>query len=190
MAERQAGVTAVITTLDEASVPSLRHVIGSLLAGAERADIAVSSVRLAAIDLSPAETDGVLTCRILLGRLDSRELESLGAHGARARAHLSVLRAFLCSGRVSVRSAGMAAWLPDFSLYVRRDHGVEHTTCILGAHYFRQPAITDGPSLTAVLEHEGTAVVLQRRFETLWDGAHDVLPAVVAAVDHALGHDA
>jgi hypothetical protein len=172
--------------LDEETDPPLRSVIGRLMASATTADFAVAAARLAAIDLTEEETAGVARCRILLGRLDAQELASLGEHRAALRPQLLVLQRFLLSGRVEVRSAGMAAWLPDFSVYSGLRHGAAREVCVVGAHYFRVPWIEDGPSLTCVLSSQPAVTRAQRRFERLWEHAHDVMPAVVAALEQVL----
>ena len=47
----------MITLLDETRAPSVREIMGRLLSGAETAAIAIAHVRLAAIDLQPANLD-------------------------------------------------------------------------------------------------------------------------------------
>jgi hypothetical protein len=172
--------------LDELTTPPLRVVIGRLLGTAATADIAVSTIHLAALDLSADETAGVARCRILLGRLDARELGGIGAHGSATDTHLRALLEFLLSGRVEIRSAGMAAWLPDFSLYAGLRPPGPPAACVVGAHYFRTPVIADGPSLTCVLFDAAAVARAARRFEMLWERAHDVQPAVVAALERVL----
>jgi hypothetical protein len=169
--------------LDERCQPRLRHVIGALLAAAETADFAVARVRLGAIDLSPAETGGVRRCRILLGRLDHSGLNELMAADDDRSRQLRALAAFLDSGRVEVRSAGMAEWLPDFSVYHRlADDGRGHdSACVVGAHYFHLPPV-DGASLTCVLRDVGAVMRATHRFEELWRQGHDVLPAVLDSI--------
>ncbi|MEX0907406.1 MAG: hypothetical protein WD054_03670, partial [Gemmatimonadota bacterium] len=101
--------------LDEETNPGPRAVIGALLAAGGHADIAVSHVRLAAIDLTDLEMAGVLSCRILLDRLDAHLLTDRGDTGDVVR--FRALLRFVESGRVEIRSAGVAAWVPDFSIY-------------------------------------------------------------------------
>jgi hypothetical protein len=171
--------------LDDVSPVKVRGVLGRLLASADTADIAVAHVRLHAIDLSRAETQHVRRCRILLGRLDSSELQLLGLSGNARRARLDALREFLTSGRVEVRSAGMGAWTPDFSLFDGICwHGSKgRAVCIIGAHYFHEPPVAGGPSFTCVLTDTAAAARARRRFEELWSGAHDVHHVVVDAID-------
>jgi hypothetical protein len=172
--------------IDETAAPSLRTVIGGLLCNAVSADFAVSAVRLAALDLTIGETSSVQRCRILLGRLDAVELGSIGAHGAAAAPHLIVLKEFLLSGRVEIRSAGVHAWMPDFSVYTGLCGDGPTAVCLVGAHYFRVPWVAEGPSLTCVLFDRGAIVRARNRFEALWGRAHDVLPAVLKELEHTL----
>ncbi|CAN5628103.1 hypothetical protein BH23GEM9_BH23GEM9_05240 [soil metagenome] len=191
--------------MDEQTTPALRQVIGSLLRSATHADIAVMQIRLAAIDLGANEFSALRRCRILLGRLDAQELASLGAPGDSAQLHLHALHAFLTSGRAQIRSAGMAAWSPDFSVY--RDAGIGSDSsgtggaasisghrservgrgaCIVGAHYFHRPVVDDGPSLTCVMTDAPSVNLAHRRFDDLWDRAHDVHAAVVGAIERIM----
>jgi hypothetical protein len=172
--------------IDETADPSLRAVIGRLLSSAVSADIAVSAVRLAALDLTTGETARVRRCRILLGRLDSIELGSIGACGAATLPQLTVLKTFLLSGRVEIRSAGVHAWMPDFSVYTGLCGNGPTAVCLVGAHYFRVPWVAEGPSLTCVLFECAAILRARNRFQALWDRAHDVLPAVLTELDHAL----
>jgi hypothetical protein len=174
--------------LDELSRPELRDVIGRLLGAADAVAIAVAQVRLAAVDLTAAETGHVRQCRILLGRLDAGELTSLGTHADRMREQLGGLLRFLRSGRVQIRSAGMSAWLPDFSVYegLPATNGDPDAVCIIGAHYFRVSPVAQGPAFTCALTDAAAVARARRRFDELWEDAHDVHPAVVAAIEEIL----
>jgi hypothetical protein len=174
------------TLLDEAGTPSLREVIGRLLSAAAEADMAVAHVRLSAIDLTAGEASGIRRCRFLLGRLEAAGLTHLGA-GA-DRTHLRRLHELLRSGQVEIRSAGLAAWTPDFSVFRGvRDSGTESgDTCIVGAHYFHQPPCAAGPSLTCIMTGRHAVEMAGRRFSSLWRQAHDVQPAVLDTVERLL----
>lgn len=160
--------------MDEKSDPPLRAVIGGLLARCTRADIAVASIRLAALDLGDAELEGVSRCRILVGGLDARALDG-GVHSDAAALDRSrALLRFLESDRVRIRSAGRSSWMPDFSLY----HESGRRVALIGAHYFREPVAAHGPSLTCMLTDADSAELLAARFDELWNGGHDVGAAV------------
>lgn len=169
--------------IDDVSQPTLRFHIGRLLSACTRADIAVSHVRLSALDLTAKETRGILYCRILIGRLEARALTDFGFADDRSDERLHALLEFLDSGRTEIRSAGIGAWSPDFSIY-REPIGVRGGVCLIGAHYFRDPVTANGPSFTALLRDENAVACALSRFESLWERSHDVLEPVIAAIRH------
>lgn len=197
--------------IDDAAQPSLRVHIGRLLSTCARADIAVSHVRLPALDLTANETRRVQHCRILLGRLEARALMDFGFVDEHSDERLHTLLQFLGSGRVEIRSAGLGAWSPDFSIYRElsgdahgdacavdaqddayavgnhgnaRPVGRHGSACLIGAHYFRDPMTSNGPSFTALLHDADAVACALARFEALWERSHDVLEPVVAAIRH------
>ena len=107
------------TLIDEHSSPSLRTVIGRLLASAGCADFAVSNIRLAMLDLTESELSRIRRCRILLGRLDARALCSADHSAADLTAR--ALLHFIDSGRVEIRNGRLATWAPDFSVFRELD---------------------------------------------------------------------
>jgi hypothetical protein len=182
----------MMTLLDETARPTLRERIGRLLSECSRAEIAVGSIRLAVLDLTEQETRGVERCRILLGRLEARALSDLALSDANLEDQLRALLAFLESGRVEIRSAGLGAWSPDFSIYRGRAAASDGAgyrgrapasgTCLVGAHYFREPPSPGGPAFTALLTDAHSIATALARFEALWERSHDVLEPVVSAV--------
>ena len=162
--------------LDERSEPRLRALIGELLLASESVEIAVARMRLAHLDLSDQEVAEPRRCRVLLGQLDASTLLDAGAA---SRDAVDRLIRWAASGRLEVRSAGIGAWTPDFSVYRTGTAG----TCLLGAHYFGSPQLTVGPSFTAVTEDPRTVTTLRRRFDELWARSHDVLPAIVGVLE-------
>lgn len=103
--------------LDERSDPPLRAVIGRLLSSCHHADLALGRVRLGSLDLTQGEVEGPRRCRVLLGQLDASSLLDTAPHlGPRAPAMVR-LAAWLANERLEVRSAGIGAWNPDFSVY-------------------------------------------------------------------------
>lgn len=168
--------------LDERSDPPVRSVIGRLLASCEYADLAVGRIRLAALDLTEAEVQGPTRCRVLLGQLDASTLHDAAPGEPARRPAVRRLTEWLTSDRLEVRSAGIGAWTPDFSVYVpgaRRNHGGGSAVSLLGAHYFGSPQLTVGPSVTVLLREPEAVGLLRERFQELWDGAHDVAPAIM-----------
>ena len=166
--------------LDEASGPPVRQVIGELMAGAERVDFAIARIRLANLDLSEREVSGPTRCRVLLGQLDASTLLDTDAAGRDA---VDGLIRWARSGRLFVRSAGIGAWTPDFSVY----HTGSGGSCLIGAHYFGSPHLTVGPSFTAVTTAPDSRALLDRRFGELWGRSHDVLPAIVGVLERVRG---
>lgn len=166
--------------IDDASRPTLRERIGGLLATCTYAEIAVANIRLAALDLAEHEIRNVRRCRILIGRLDARALTEFGHPDPGLDERLRTLLSFLQSSRVEVRSAGLGAWSPDFSVYRGLPDGA--SACLVGAHYFREPPSLTGPSFTALMADAASVALAHARFETLWRRSHDVLEPVVSAV--------
>lgn len=173
-----------VTHLLEGADGGPRDRIGALLGESVRADFAVRSVRLTALDLDPSELRAVRRCRLLLGPIEARMFEGLDerAREPSGRARLEVLRAFATSGRVSVRSS-RRLWEPDFSVYrLSTGDGV----ALVGAHYFGPPYPQVGPTFTAELTDGGALAVLSRRFGALWRDGRDVLPVLLGRIEHAV----
>lgn len=169
--------------VDERGAVPVRHLIGRMLSGASSADFAVARIRLAALDLQAAEVAGLDRCRVLLGQLDAGTLLDVAeAVPATARGRLEVLASWAGSGRLEVRSAGIAGWTPDFSVF----RGPPDAA-LLGAHYFGSFHPSVGPSLTAVLRERPSIGLIGTRFEELWALGHDVLPAVRNVLERAHG---
>lgn len=167
--------------IDDRSDPPLRAHIGRLLATHAYAEIAVGSIRLSALDLTAPETQHVKRWRVLLGRLEAHSImpADVAAHEEDARLH--ALLHLLESGRAEIRSAGLAAWTPDLSIY--RDSTSDAAgACLIGAHYFSEPLIADGPSFTILLTDSASVARALARFETLWERSHDVLEPVLTAI--------
>lgn len=169
---------------DETTAPPLRHVIGRLFTAASYADVAVGHIRLAALDMMPGELERIIRCRVLLDRLDAGTFSRM-AGPPQPRTRLRDLYRFVSSERVEVRSAGMGSWAPDFSLYrgISGADGRAPDACLIGAHYFRQPVAAGGPSFTCLLTDPAAVARALRRFERLWEHAHDVRPAVLSTIE-------
>jgi hypothetical protein len=167
--------------IDERSIPTLRFTLGQLLASAKTADIAITHLRLAGLDLTSAEATGLEKCRVMLGRLDAAALNdaSLEAEGFRHRVQL--LRQFAHSGRLEIRTAPHHVWNPDFSVF----SGLPDNECLalVGAHYFGQPYPLYGLVLTCVLKQPHAIRLCRSRFEELWQAGYDVLPVVADTLD-------
>lgn len=179
-----------LRVFDERDPAPVRARIGRLLASSHSADFAVARIRLAALDLQGSEVETVGRCRVLLGTFDASTLHEtveggsrpmLGERGVADRlGRLQVLRQFIGSGRLEVRSAGLAGWIPDFSVF-RGDAAV----ALLGAHHFGAPYPLVGPSFTAESRDPDVVALTSDRFEDLWEHGHDVLPAIHSVVQQA-----
>jgi hypothetical protein len=172
--------------LDELHSPSVRETIGRLLATAERADLAIARVRLAALDLDPTEIAGLERCRLLLSRLDADLLHDgavLDIHPEK-RVVLQRLFDWTQSGRLEVRSAGAVAWVPDFSVY--HDVAGAGDVLLLGPHYFQSMFSGHGAALTCCLQHVSVVRRAAERFEELWDRSYDVLPIIAEGLAQTL----
>lgn len=168
--------------IDDHADPPLRTHIGRLLATHAYAEIAVHTIRLAALDLAATETRHVQHWRVLLGRLEARSIaHSRADDSPDDDARLYSLVQLLESGRAEIRSAGLAAWTPDLSVY-RGGPATAPDACLIGAHYFREPVIDDGPSFTVLLTDPAAVALALARFETLWERSHDVLDPVLTAI--------
>lgn len=173
---------SVARVVDERAQRPLRSVIGQLLEESSCVDLAIARVRLATLDLTQAEVEGPARCRVLLGQLDASTLHDAATVPAARGPAFRRLAEWLVSERLEVRSAGLGAWTPDFSVF----SGPDRATCLLGAHYFGSPQLTVGPSVTLIMTDEDVAQLLRERFQELWDGGHDVAPAIVAVLQRAI----
>lgn len=168
--------------IDERSERPLRAIFGELLLSSGSVDIAIARIRLAALDLTDAEVRGPRLCRVLLGHLDASTLLDAASDRASRQPAFGILADWLASERLEVRSAGIGAWTPDFSVFRGR---TGTATCLVGAHYFENPQLTVGPSVTAITDEAEIARLLEGRFQELWEGAHDVAPAIAGVLGKA-----
>jgi hypothetical protein len=188
--------------IDERDDLPLRARIGQLLADADDVAFALARIRLAALDLGDRELGGLNRCRVLLGQLDASMLMDVGATGqlpastsggagttpAPRPGSPNALRELLhfgASGRLEIRSAGLVGWSPDFAV-VRR---AAERTGVLGSIQFSNPELAVGPMFTMLLEDPDATLLLQRRFDEVWDRSHDVLPAIQTVLGRAIGLD-
>jgi hypothetical protein len=166
--------------LTEAGEPSLRYVIGALLARAHSADFAIANIRLAHVDIGAADIENV-RMRILLGRF-----EAMSTGDSALAERMEGLAALIRAGVVQVRSAGVGTWLPDFSIYRLETHANPRVACLVGAHYFGAPPCS-GPALTSVHTDALSVGTVTARFNELWEMGHDVGPVIAHAMARMSG---
>lgn len=163
--------------IDERGRPDFRDVFGALARRATEIATAVTRVRLSTLDLSRSELDGVHHLRVLVAEVNALNLdaEARVLHGQPSRAgHLVLLAELLREGRLQVRSAPLAGWSPDFTVFSAASGPFAVLT---GYHWFERPYPHRGPALGGV--HTGDAARLAAaRHTELWREAHDIGPAV------------
>lgn len=170
--------------LDERSGPDFRAVYGALAARSATIDGALSRIRISGLDLRPDEIRSVTRIRLVLAEVNSitlrNEAEAVLARADRARS-LVYLLTLLESERIQVRSAPLAGWAPDFTVFHRK--GVAWRG-LIGPHWFVRPYPHRGPALASVHGPAG-ARLLGRRFDELWTRAHDIGPALLGLLSRA-----
>jgi hypothetical protein len=171
------------TLLDERSRPDFRETYGALVSRARRLDVALTRLRLSTLDLTEAEVGRLARVRLLLAQVSAVALDA-EAHAVLHRSdraeNLRRLAALLHTGRIEVRSAPLAAWSPDFSVFSGDDGPV---AVIVGPHRFERGGF-GGPSLASVHGPDGAGRTLAR-FEDVWAAAHDISPAVTGILVRA-----
>ena len=172
------------TLLDDRGRPDFRDVFGALASRSKQISTAVTRVRLSTLDLKPAEIDGVEHFRVLVAELNALTLDSearLIQADHRRAPRVERFRRMLEEGRLEVRSAPLAGWSPDFSVF---SGGPDPYAVLTGFHWFERPFPHRGPAL-ASLHYGDAARLAARRHEDLWDKAHDVGPAVWSILSKA-----
>lgn len=162
---------------DGRGAPALRSYLGRELAAATAASFAIRRIRLARLDLLPEELRGVRRCRVLLGRLDADTLADPGASPTSART--ASLLDMAASGRLEVRSAGLLAWEPDFSVI---GSGQDEDVLIFGCHQFVPQQPVEGLALACAIRDPAVVRAAAVRFDELWERGHDALEAVTDAL--------
>lgn len=158
--------------------PSLRGYLGRTLAESTSAAFAIRRIRLARLDLLPEELRRVGRCRVLLGRLDADTLADTGASPASART--AALLDMAASGRLEVKSAGLLAWDPDFSIL--GTGAPEADVVIFGCHQFVPQQPVEGLAMACAIRHPDVVRAVAVHFEELWERGHDALEAVTDAL--------
>ncbi len=163
--------------IDERGRPDFGDVFGALAARSVDIATAITRVRLSTVDLTAPELGGLEHFRVLVAELNALQLDGEARaiqSDPRRAPRVDVLREMLEAGRLEIRSAPLAGWSPDFTVFA----GADGPTAVLsGFHWFERPHPHRGPALAA-LHHGDAARLAARRHHELWERAHDVGPAV------------
>ncbi len=164
--------------------PDFPAVYATLLSRSRQLSLAAWRIRLAGLHLSPEALLSVEHIRVVVGELDGQRLaaEAEGmALSARRSGTVEALLKLLMEDRLLIRAAPLGGWSPDFSLF----HGKgSPTTLLVGPHWMERPFPHRGPALASL--HSGPEVTqVERRFEELWEAAHDVKAAVMRMLTEA-----
>lgn len=172
--------------LDERSRPDFREAFGQLARRSDAISVAVTRVRITTVDLTREELALVSSLRVLVAELSALRLDGEARAlrtEPRRSGNVAHLLEMLESGRLEVRSAPLGGWSPDFTVFA--SGGAAHSV-LTGFHWFERPYPHRGPALASL--HAGDAARLAaRRFEDVWDSAHDVGPAVWSIMARAEG---
>jgi hypothetical protein len=163
--------------VDERSRPDFRDIFGALAGRATDIATAITRVRLSTVDLTTLDLDALEHFRVLVAEVNALQLdgEARGIQSDPRRApRVDLLRSMLEAGRLEVRSAPLAGWSPDFTVFSDADGP---TAVLSGSHWFERPYPHRGPAL-ASLHHGDADRLAARRHHDLWERAHDVGPAV------------
>lgn len=163
--------------LVEGAAPRFPTVYRRWLGRSTRTDIALTRLRIATLRLAPRDLARVRRIRLVLAELTTSAWE-VETHRAlldpgRAPALRTLVRA-LQTGNLQVRSAPLAAWSPDFTVF-HRDDG--RPTALLGPHWLEATPGVPGPRFAFAVQGRDARRV-SRCFARIWDSAYDVGPAV------------
>ena len=172
------------TLLEDGRRPDFRDVFGHLAQRSSSIDTAVTRIRLSTLNLTPSELRAVTSFRVLLAEVNalSMDAEARVLHTLPSRApNLQLLARLLETGNLQIRSAPLAGWSPDFSVFSDAS-GPSAVLC--GFHWFERPYPHRGPALASLHFGDGAALA-HRRFEALWTRAHDIGPTLWDIVTRA-----
>jgi len=95
---------------------------------------------------------------------------------------LGRIQGLLASGRMELRSAPLAGWSPDFSVFSGHQGP---RALLLGLHWVQRPFPHRGPAWLSCFG-PAEARMGGSRFDDLWRGAHEIGPAVLKLFDRAI----
>ncbi len=170
--------------LDERSEPDFRRVFTSLLGRASATWSALTRVRLAGLDLREREVRRDGSLRVLLAQVGIHDLR-LDADAALSDADrgesIRLLVRLVREGRLEVRSAPLAGWTPDFTVFHRAGGP---WALLAGHHWFSRPYPHRGPAF-ASLHGSGAALRAAARFMEVWETAHDISLPILGVLEEA-----
>lgn len=163
--------------LDERIPTNFRVVFGDLLSRSSSVEIAILRIRLAAVDLSEGELGKVKRFRVLVAEANAQTVEEEAyalTMDPLKRENLTRVLGLLRSDILEIRSAPLGGWSPDFSIFSGEGGPRD---LLLGLHWFHQPFPHRGPAWAARFG-ANEACRAHLRFLELWEGAHDIGPAI------------
>jgi len=169
--------------LDDRNHPDFRATYGALLTDATHLDVALTHLRLSTVDLTERELGRITRVRLLLAEVSAAALDAEAhalLHSPHRAGNLRRLIALVAQERVEVRSAPLAGWTPDFSIF---GAGGKPFSLLVGPHRFGGEGL-GGPAFVSV-HSAREAVRAAGRFEELWSRAHDVRPAIAGILTRA-----
>lgn len=167
--------------LIEGSDPRFPTLYRRWLARADQADIALTRLRIATLRLETRDLARVRKIRIVLAELSTAAWEAETHRALLNPGRSPPLRRIiemLREGRLQVRSAPLAGWAPDFTVFHRRSGpDASSTRALLGPHWLEPASGLDGPRF-AMATRGSDARRVAECFETIWGRAYEAGPAV------------
>lgn len=168
----------MIRLFDGRTDPTFRQFLAQRMRASREAAFAIRRIRLARLDFAADEWRSLERCRVLVGRIDADALD--GGPNRLEPERIALLLDLAACGRLEVRSAGLTAWEPDFS--VLRGATDRDGVAILGCHRFTAGEPTEGPTLACATDDDAVIRHAAARFDEIWHRGYDVLDAVVESL--------
>ncbi|MEK9499750.1 hypothetical protein WI372_01985 [Gemmatimonadota bacterium DH-20] len=171
------------TLLIEGTSPRFPVVYRRWLGRSSRVDVALTRLRIATLRLQAGDLARVERLRIVLAELSTAAWEAETHRALLDPQRGPMLRRIiqlLQEGRLEVRSAPLAGWAPDFTIFHDREPGEEKASparALIGPHWLETGAGLAGPRFAFAVEGVD-ARRAQERFTSIWRHAYDVGPAV------------
>lgn len=170
--------------MDERSSSPFRRVFGEFLGRSTHMDTAMLRVRLSGVDLSDREIGGLQRLRLLVAEINAQTLEEEAfalLMDPDKRENLTRVLALLQSGRLELRSAPLAGWSPDFSVFSGPEGPIG---VVIGLHWIQRPFPHRGPAWAGAFGPD-EAKRAGVRFQEVWEEAHEIGPAIRRLLERA-----